>query len=375
MKKTAISICIIFTSLLFSGGYAFMGPQCSYFIHDTQKDFSQYQLSNIVYNGTSAQLELAKNDDNQYFQEGMLTSPILHSEFPFEALVLSWNGSFPEGTYLIYEVQVKGRSPFWSPWHEVLRYGKHPVVKEGENKESWAAKVDSDQLKMKVSGREFRYRIKLFSESPEKTPSIRMICASYANYSKKKDQERLLYPSNTENTLKPEWIRDLEVPFRSQLVENKDISWRACHPTSLAMALHYHGTELPTAEVAKGVWDPHNGIYGNWVYNAAYAGELGYQSYVRYCSSFDPIKEEIAKGNPVIISIKFGKGELENSPMNSTGGHIILVRGFNENGDPICNDPGTRNESTGHVVYKKEELEKAWITHSGAAVFVNPRKN
>lgn len=372
-KYIKINLFIILFIMIMSGGYPFMAPQTSYFIHESKKEFSKYEMNQVVFNKDSSQLELAKTNNQKYFSEGILTSPVCKSKFPFEALVISWNGTFPEGTYLICEAQIKGRSPFWSPWHEILRYGKDSAVTKGKYKDSWAAKVDSDQLKLKVQGREFRYRFKLISKKADKTPSIRLICVSYANYRDQKEQPDLLMPNQNSSGTKAEWIKDLNVPFRSQLVEDKEISWRACHPTSLSMVLQYHGKNLPTSEVAWKVWDPYNEIFGNWVYNAAFAGEMGYRSYVRYCSTFDPIKEQIAKGNPAIISIKFSNGELKNSPMNGTKGHIIVVRGFTENGDPVCNDPATRKEETGHVVYKKEELEKAWITHSGAAVMIEPR--
>jgi hypothetical protein len=139
------------------------------------------------------------------------------------------------------------------------------------------------------------------------------------------------------------------------------------------MVLQFYGTNLPTLEVANDVYDPVNDLFGNWPFNAGFAGSLGYRSYVMRCNSFDPIKQEIAKGYPAIISIAFGRDQLTGAPIHATGGHIIVVRGFTKNGDPICNDPAARSEEKGHVVYKKEELERAWLGHGGATVIVEPR--
>ena len=69
----------------------------------------------------------------------------------------------------------------------------------------------------------------------------------------------------------------------------------------MSMALEHLGTKLSTADVCWGAWDPYNEMFGNWIFNAAFAGKLGYKSYVRYCSNFDACKEAIAKGVSGVI--------------------------------------------------------------------------
>jgi len=158
----------------------------------------------------------------------------------------------------------------------------------------------------------------------------------------------------------------------NHVVENADIAWRICGPTSTAMALTAHGIRLPTAEVARAAWDKLNGIYGNWPFIAAAASDLMRrnaeylpnepgkakvcQAYVEWLPDWKCVENEIVNGNPCVISIAFGKGELKGAPLDETDGHLILVRGFTKDGDVICNDPASRTEAGGRVVYNRTEL-------------------
>ncbi|MDI6784679.1 MAG: C39 family peptidase, partial [bacterium] len=283
-----------------------------------------------------------------------------------------WNATLPKGTALKIELQVQSKKFFisrWSPWFEMATFGAQQLDTQQKVKRGSFGYIQDDELKLRSGTKHFRYRVTLLTADSTVTPTLYLFGVCYADMKHRIPVVDRLLPDTTHP---PAWVKDLPVPYRSQTVEDKNISWRACHPASLSMILEYYGTKLPTAEVATSVWDPWNEIFGNWSFNAAFAGLLGYRAWVIRCSSFDPIKQEIAAGHPVILSIAYKRGVLSNAPVKSTNGHIIVCRGFTPEGDPICNDPAARTEEKGYIVYKKEELERAWLAGKAAAIIIHP---
>jgi hypothetical protein len=53
-----------------------------------------------------------------------------------------------------------------------------------------------------------------------------------------------------------------------------------------------------------------------------------------------------------------------------SNGHIVVLRGFTKQGDPIINDPAAKTDANVKTIYNRGQLERAWITHSGGIVYV-----
>lgn len=75
-------------------------------------------------------------------------------------------------------------------------------------------------------------------------------------------------------------------------------------------------------------------------------------------------------GVPVIISYAFAAGELEGTPITSSAGHIMVVRGFDAKGNVIVNDPAAASDDTVRIVYNRADLERLWLKHSGGRVYL-----
>ena len=86
----------------------------------------------------------------------------------------------------------------------------------------------------------------------------------------------------------------------------------------------------------------------------------------------DQAERLVAAGIPVVISIAFGPGELVGGPLDSTSGHLIVVRGFTESGDVVCNDPAAASEAAVQVTYKRAELESAHSSSYGTTYVIWP---
>ena len=105
-------------------------------------------------------------------------------------------------------------------------------------------------------------------------------------------------------------------------------------------------------------------------FNAAYAGGKGMRAYITRFSSLTDLEGFIARGVPLALSIGWEVGTLQSAHLPSSGGHIIVLRGFTKTGDPIINDPAAPSNSSVRTVYNRAQLERAWIAHLGGIVYV-----
>ncbi|MBE3577264.1 MAG: C39 family peptidase [Limnochordales bacterium] len=294
--------------------------------------------------------------------EGYLTTAICELKLPVTEIVVSWNSRTPPGATLRVEMRAQVAEDLWTPWFSLAVWpGGRGAPGLRRDASGW---VNEDTLVLREPTRRVQLRLTLTASETGNSPRVGLLAlvgstplAPPAKASPQADTH-------------PAWGKMLDVPFRSQRWEDPSISGRICGPTSLAMILDYYGKHLPTATVAALAYDELNGIYGNWPFLAAAAAELGLASYVTRFSDWEGVEAEILAGHPVIISVRFGPGELPGAPISSTSGHLLVVRGFTETGDVYINDPAAWNEESGRTVYDREALLAAW--KNGVAIPVMP---
>jgi len=253
------------------------------------------------------------------------TSPVYSVE-PFDRAVLSWNA---EGA-ATFELGVDGR------WFTMGRWGDEPrSVKTKE--------VDVDTLKLDAPARALQFRV-----TPDKGAAVTLVAATFW---RKSDHGT---PSNERS---PVWGRPpIDVPKRSQF------NSRTCSPTSVSMVLQFFGFNKPTKEVADGVYDHAADLYGNWPFNAAYAHRIGgFETLVRRMTGWRDVETLIGEGLPVVISAK-------GPPYFSNEGHLIVVVGFEKNGDVIVNNPARADNV--RRTYKRAELFKCWMQQGSGIAYV-----
>jgi len=82
----------------------------------------------------------------------------------------------------------------------------------------------------------------------------------------------------------------------------------------------------------------------------------------------------IAAGVPVIYSVSWGRGELDGAPAGSSNGHLSVLVGFDEAGNPVVNDSAAPDNASVRRTYKRAQFERLWLGHSGGTVYlVYPR--
>lgn len=159
----------------------------------------------------------------------------------------------------------------------------------------------------------------------------------------------------------------LDVAARSQFVVEGERGW--CSPTSLAMLHAYHGIDIPTPETAARVFDrAYNGT-GNWSFNVAYSGSLGFVAAVAHFDGLQRAQRCIERGLPIAISYSWNAGELPGAPIEQSNGHVVVLRGFTGNGDCAINDPAHPDLC---VAYPRAAIERLWQRAGGIAYVLAP---
>jgi Peptidase_C39 like family len=182
----------------------------------------------------------------------------------------------------------------------------------------------------------------------------------------------------------------LDVPTYSQMTHGGHYpQWGGggeawCSPTSLAMVLGSYGLQPgPFPDIAAGhadaqvdhtarmVYDHRYGGTGNWAFNTAYASTLtSGDAYVTRLHDLRGVEDLIVAGVPVVISVAFGARQLTGAPISASNGHLLVVVGFEADGDVVVNDPAGASNGAVRRVYDRDELEDVWINASGGTAYV-----
>lgn len=353
-------------------------------IHNTAEIFNKgcFENTELAYE-SKTHITLSKTSEG-YLHTGSYTSPIIET-LPFNALILSWNAETPEGTSIEIEAQVrveKEQNKRWSSWLSWGIWSTSCGSSSAEASEDELAKVYTDVLKVKVADTEsasaVRYRITLKTSKADKTPSLNLVAGTMRNTSA--DKDALTF--NLSDVFNKEKI--LNVPRFSQMLRDPKIASVICSPTSITMILNYHGLNLVPEDTAAKVFDKVYDGYGNWPFNTAFAGSLGFESYVAYCSSVLDLKTEIEKGCPLAVSVRYKNSEeveaklpvIHGAPIKRTNGHLIVVCGFikeNSKEYVVVNDPAADCNEAVRLRYELNEFDEAWKTSGRVAYIIHPQ--
>ena len=74
--------------------------------------------------------------------------------------------------------------------------------------------------------------------------------------------------------------------------------------------------------------------------------------------------------------MSFEKDELDGAGYG-TNGHLMVVAGFTDSGDVVVNDPAShllKDDAQVRTTYRRDQLENAWVPHSGGTVYVIHRE-
>ncbi|MDQ2908050.1 MAG: C39 family peptidase [Candidatus Eremiobacteraeota bacterium] len=161
----------------------------------------------------------------------------------------------------------------------------------------------------------------------------------------------------------------LDVPAYSQYAPNYPSERGWCSAASLAMLLAYRDYPVDVPVVAREVFDGHYGGTGNWAFNVAFAGTLGFRAAVVHLRDLAHAHAFLSDDIPLALSIGWSDGMLSGAPLATSAGHLVVLRGIDESGAALVNDPAAA-EMTAR--YEREAFERAWLRHGGIAYALVP---
>lgn len=320
---------------------------------------------------------------------GRWVSPWSSPGFGLTELIASWNASTPPGTWV--KVDARGRTSAGrvGSWDTLGRWAAHDrrfhrmsLGPQGDD----VARVAVDTLVTRAGTQlaSWQLRVTLLRRAgTSATPSVTSVGAMASQ----------LPQTDTVVRSEPGVARGirLAVPRYSQMIhEGEYPQWdgggRAwCSPTSTSMLLRYWGRG-PTPQqyawvndayhqpwvdyAARFVFDYEYDGAGNWPFNTAYAARFDTHAFVTRLRSLREAERFIKAGIPLAASIAFGPGELDNAPIDSTAGHVLVISGFTAKGNVVVNDPAAATATGVRRVYKRGQFENAWVTETGGVVYV-----
>ncbi len=299
------------------------------------------QLNNIEINGDFA--ELLENDE-----EGFLETPIVETE-RFKEITPSWNSRTDRDSSVELFIKLRVENS-WTPY---ISYGIWST--DGNNKgitehySDDAVRATEDRIFVKDDKFGDAVQIKVLLRG--KNPKLKLVAFST--------------DAGEDEPVEGNYLRILEnVPFISQLASGHKDAHVICSPTSLTMALKYHGKNVDLNQVARGTFDTGNEAYGNWPQNVAFAGEQGMRAYTKKCKSINPVKNFIARGIPVVASVCMQKKEdLDGAISSFASGHLMVVAGFDINDGieyVVVNDPAADSNAEVRKYYRLDQWVKVW---------------
>jgi len=305
------------------------------------------------------------------FFVGEATSPEITTAFNYTEVIASWNATTPPGSWV--EVQFRAQyDTRWSKWYSLGIWAsdtstiqRHSVKLQGDTDGFVSVDTFVSSAK-KATTNKFQLKLRLFSANGSATPSVQNVSVAYSTSAPKSGS---VSTGNSAN-----WGTLLNVPKCSQMVYS-DGGEVWCSPTSTSMVLGYWGfmpgaCEPRVRAAVAGVYDWIYDGHGNWPFNTAYAAAQGYEAYVARLTSLTTAEAYVKAGVPVVMSIAWSKGDITGSTIPSTAGHLLVLVGFDANGNPIINDPASSTDAGVQVTYLRSEFEPLWLESSGGTVYL-----
>lgn len=344
------SLALTFALLGSAGASTLTYPATTVTLHERAADWGSADLSGLVRQGDAVTVP-------DGIGSGTLTSAPLTVP-AFDQLVPSWNSLTGTGGSLTLEVRVGVAGGGWSTWYSFGTWSAAEGRTSVDGQKDSAGQVLTDTLRLSAKTTTLQYRVTL--RGPGTT--LRLLGLTTSDWARR--SERLGEPSDRQG-----WGRIGMVPQRSQMLyPNGGEAW--CSPTSVSMILTALGKNVTVPQAAAGTYDKAYDGTGNWSFNVAYAGEQGMRAFVTRLPSLSAAEKYTAAGFPLAVSLGWKKGELPGAPLPSSTGHLMVLIGFDPQGNPVLNDPAAPTDAEVRRTYPRAAFEKLWLAHSGGLGYV-----
>lgn len=320
----------------------------NYWIHD-YKTLKNLKLKNFKTIEQPQGIFLSESSGKESAIEFDIESP-----FYFDELICSVSAVIHSDNILETKIKIGTKEYSCGKFSE---YNSESYSAEDEK-----AKVDVDVIDFKEKINKFSVKINL-TNNASSTDTIRLINFVLTDRALKYDKEKATQLTNPNKV-------NLKIKQISQMAQQVDYFQDICSPTSVSMVLDYYGIKEDPVSVARKVIDNSNNIYGNWIFNTSYVSRNGLYSIIVRLNSLSELYEYLEKKIPIIASITFGPDELKNSPIKKSKGHLVVIKGMDENGNVIVNDPAASDNSKVEIKYLKDEFANAWLNNKFGTAYL-----
>ena len=163
----------------------------------------------------------------------------------------------------------------------------------------------------------------------------------------------------------------LAVPPRSQMEAAAAIAPRICSPTCVAMVLDFWRRPAPLDALAAEIFHPGTDLYGVWPAAVMAAGRHGLAGYLLQFPDWAAAQWCLARGLPIIASVRYRAGELTGAAAMETPGHLIVLTGW-DGDDVLVNDPAAPTAATVSRRYRRDELVHVWLERNAIGYVLFP---
>ena len=156
----------------------------------------------------------------------------------------------------------------------------------------------------------------------------------------------------------------IDVPPRSQMEESEALRRRICSPTSVAMVLGLHGRQVAVTDLAAEMYHAPLDLYGVWPCAIQAAARRGIAGYLLRFPGWTAAAWCLARGLPIVASVRYAEGELTDAAIPATSGHLLVLTGL-DGDDVIVNDPAAASRTEVRRRYRRRELTRVWLERAG----------
>jgi len=301
--------------------------------------------SQVLYNSEKNVIELETGALEGYF---ILESQSFSENF--NVGLPSWNGHAPANENSSFKVQMRFEMSYgWSSWVTVGFWDKDIWSSYGSTTFT-GGKVYIDEVKLDSYVKKYQFRVdfKRLSESYESANMKQL--SFFVSDSRTTSSVNLTEIEND----KPEAFF-IPTSFVYQYAVDDVIGPDICSPTSTSMILKSFDYVVDPYQFALRTKDPYWGIFGVWPRSVQHASEYGLRSFVGRYRTWSEASDVLKKGGRIAMSI--------GQPLYT--GHLVMLAGFDDNGNPILHDPAKSNGYS--IVYNKRSLSEAWFNKGGVA--------
>jgi hypothetical protein len=156
----------------------------------------------------------------------------------------------------------------------------------------------------------------------------------------------------------------LSVPALTQMAADPEVRLRICSPTSVGMVLAYWGAAVDPARLAAEMHHAGLDLYGVWPAAIRAAGRYGIGGYLLRFPDWASAAWCLARGLPIVASVRYAEGELAGAAVAATTGHLIVLTGY-EGDHVVVNDPAAADPGGVARRYALADLRRVWLERAG----------